>query len=115
MTEDNSEMPNTSEDNNSEEESIEPSKTEYPTGDNVIGKVGAEEDLMGDLTMDELKEAFRLFDEDGEGFITTARFRVILKEVDEEFSEDELDEIIATIDLDCSGTIDFEEFVKIMT
>merc|ERR1719348_2339680 len=57
---------------------------------------------MGDLTMEELKEAFRLFDEDGEGFITVTRFRAILIEVDEDFSEDELDEVIATIDTDSS-------------
>merc|ERR1711997_1129115 len=51
----------------------------------------------------------------GEGFITVMRFRVILKEIDEEFTEDELDEIIAEIDTDKSDTIDFNEFVKIMT
>ena len=34
---------------------------------------------------------------------------------DEDFTEDELDEIIAEIDTDKSDTIDFNEFVKIMT
>ena len=42
-------------------------------------------------------------------------FKVILKEMDEDFTEDELDEIIAEIDTDKSDTIDFNEFVKIMT
>ena len=36
----------------------------------------------------------RLFDSQGEGFIPVERFRTILKEVDEEFTEDELDDII---------------------
>lgn len=41
--------------------------------------------------------------------------KMILKEMDEDFTEDELDEIIAEIDTDKSDTIDFNEFVKIMT
>ena len=36
----------------------------------------------------------RLFDSEGEGFIPVERFRIILKEVDEDFTEDELDDII---------------------
>ena len=38
--------------------------------------------------------ANRLFDRLGEGFISVLRFREILKEVDEQFTEEELDEII---------------------
>jgi len=71
--------------------------------------------MMGELTTDELKAAFRIFDDIGEGFITVERFRQILKEIDEEFTDDEIDEVIAEIDMDKSTTIDFNEFVKIMT
>merc|ERR1711874_56807 len=90
---------------------------DYPDGEGGAGGDSEEvEDLlMLDLTHEEIKEAFRLFDDSGEGFITVMRFRVILKEIDEEFTEDELDEIIAEIDTDKSETIDFNEFVKIMT
>ena len=113
-----------------------------------------------------------MFDIEGEGFIPVERFRTILKEVDEDFTEDELDDIIfevgliitiiniiitiinltiitedelgdiirwvetvmwrpirrrkyledkrndssfVQVDADGSGTIDFDEFVKIMT
>ena len=39
----------------------------------------------------------RLFDTHGEGFIPVERFREILLEVDEDFTEDELDDIIAEV------------------
>merc|ERR1712183_31732 len=97
---------------------------DYPTGEeDEEGEVKlslADEELLADLTYDELKQAFRLFDADGEGFIRVATFRIILKEIDETFSEEELDGIISdvsfsNIDTDGSGSIDFDEFVKIMT
>ena len=71
-----------------------------------------------------------MFDDCGEGFISVARFREILREIDNEISEEELDGIIMDvgpvilnklmrillqIDTDHSDTIDFNEFVKIMT
>jgi len=67
-----------------------------------------------DITLDELKDAFRLFDSDGVGYITTDIFKEILQEIEPEWTEDDLMEIICDIDIDGSGTIDFEEFVKIM-
>jgi len=89
----------------------EKSGSEYPTGENTE----VEDVLMLELTMDELKTAFRLFDEDGEGFIKVDRFRLILKEIDEDITDEELDEIILEIDADNSNTIDFQEFIKIMS
>ena len=43
-----------------------------------------------------------MFDSLGEGFIPVERFRIILKEVDEDFSEDELDEIIFEVGFSAS-------------
>eukprot|EP00090_Calanus_glacialis_P040285 TRINITY_DN7021_c0_g1_i2.p1 TRINITY_DN7021_c0_g1~~TRINITY_DN7021_c0_g1_i2.p1 ORF type:complete len:102 (-),score=36.75 TRINITY_DN7021_c0_g1_i2:29-334(-) len=85
---------------------------DYPDGEKLPE---VEDGLCAELTLDELKAAFRLFDDTGDGFISVTRFREILKEIDEEFSEDELDGIISDIDSDKSSTIDFNEFVKIMT
>merc|ERR1719508_347553 len=92
-----------------DDEKPPPPAGEYPTG------LPVEDFMMAELTMDELKAAFRLFDDTGEGFIHVLTFRNILKEIDEEFTDEELDDIIADIDLDGSGTIDFDEFCKIMT
>jgi len=63
----------------------------------------------------ELKEAFRLYDKDGEGFIPTSTLRVILKELDDKLSDEDLDGMIEEIDADGSGTVDFDEFMDMMT
>ena len=39
----------------------------------------------------------------------------ILREIDAELTEDELDEIVTEVDEDGSGTVDFHEFMVMMT
>jgi len=63
----------------------------------------------------ELKEAFRLYDKEGNGYITTGVLRDILHELDDKLTPDDLDAIIEEIDEDGSGTIDFDEFMAMMT
>lgn len=54
--------------------------------------------------MKELKEAFRLYDKEGNGFIPTSCLKEILKELDDQLSETDLDGMIAEID---QGMFDF--------
>ena len=56
----------------------------------------------------ELREAFRLYDKQGNGFIPTSCLREILKELDDQLTEQELDIMIEEIDSDRSGTVDFD-------
>jgi len=63
----------------------------------------------------ELREAFRLYDKEGNGFITTKVLRDILRELDNQLSEEDLDGMIEEIDSDGSGTVDFDEFMEMMT
>ncbi|CAH1182025.1 unnamed protein product [Phyllotreta striolata] len=63
----------------------------------------------------ELKEAFRLYDKEGNGYITTSTLKEILKELDDKITNDELDMMIEEIDQDGSGTVDFDEFMEVMT
>merc|ERR1712200_312046 len=62
----------------------------------------------------ELKQAFRLFDKECTGFIPMDVFRGLIADVDPKLTEEELDQIIAEIDEDGSGTMDFEEFCELM-
>ena len=63
---------------------------------------------------EELKEAFRIYDKDSQGFITTATLKEILREIDTTLTEDDLDNIIDEVDEDGSGTLDFDEFQEMM-
>lgn len=63
---------------------------------------------------DELKEAFRMYDKKGEGYITTQVLKEILKELDPKLTGDDLESIIDEVDDDKSGTVDFDEFMAMM-
>lgn len=63
----------------------------------------------------ELKEAFRIYDKDGQGFITNDVLREILKEIDPKLTDADLDGIIEEVDEDGSGTMDLDEFMEMMS
>jgi len=63
----------------------------------------------------ELKDAFRLYDKEGNGFIPTSCLKEILRELDNDLSDADLDGMIDEIDEDGSGTVDFDEFMEMMT
>lgn len=56
----------------------------------------------------ELKEAFRLYDKEGNGFIPTTCLKEILRELDDQLTDHDLDGMIEEIDSDGSGTVDFD-------
>ncbi|KAK7076783.1 troponin C [Halocaridina rubra] len=62
----------------------------------------------------ELREAFRIYDKEGNGFITTDVLKEILSEIDNKLTPDDLDGIIEEVDEDGSGTLDFDEFMEMM-
>nr|CAD7427139.1 unnamed protein product [Timema monikensis] len=72
----------------------------------LAGRFLIEEDA--EAMQQELKEAFRLYDKEGDGYITTAVLREILKELDDKLTKEELDMMIEEIDTDGSGTVDFD-------
>ena len=63
---------------------------------------------------EELKETFRIYDKEGQGFNTTDILKEILREIDTTLTEDDLDNIIEEVDEDGSGTLDFDEFQEMM-
>jgi len=81
---------------------------------NLAAKFLVEEDEDTEAIQLELKGAFRLYDKEGNGFISTEVLREILRELDDNLSDDELDNMIDEIDADGSGTVDWDEFKSVM-
>merc|ERR1712168_906050 len=62
----------------------------------------------------EVKEAFRGLDKEGKGGIHTDVIKEILQKLDDTLTEDDLRDLIAEIDSDGSGWVDYDEFKALM-
>jgi calmodulin len=62
----------------------------------------------------EFKEAFSLFDKDGDGTITTKELGTVMRSLGQNPTEAELQDMINEVDADGNGTIDFPEFLTLM-
>ncbi|GMG99841.1 hypothetical protein Nepgr_001681 [Nepenthes gracilis] len=63
----------------------------------------------------EIKEAFDLFDTDGSGTIDAKELNVAMRALGFEMTPEQIDQMIADVDKDGSGAIDFGEFYHMMT
>jgi len=63
---------------------------------------------------EEIREAFRVFDKEGNGFISTAELATVMTNIGEVLSEEETDELIAEADIDGDGNVNYEEFVAMI-
>ena len=63
---------------------------------------------------EELIEAFKVFDRDGNGLISNVELQHVMTSLGENVTMDEVDEMIKEADLDGDGYINYEEFVKMI-
>jgi len=79
---------------------------------------------MGDADKDKKKDtdrvkkiraAFRVFDKDGNGFISPAELRQVLIDHGERATDEKVDRWIREADIDKDGLVSYEEFVTLMT
>ena len=57
---------------------------------------------------EEIKEAFRVFDKDGNGFISAAELRHVMTNLGEKLTDEEVDEMIREADVDGDGQVNYE-------
>ncbi len=70
--------------------------------------------VRADDSEEEVRETFRVFDKDGNGFISPDELRYVLGNIGEKLTDEEIDEMITEADVDGDGLINYEEFVLMM-
>lgn len=57
---------------------------------------------------EEIREAFKVFDKDGNGFISAAELRHVMTNLGEKLTDEEVDEMIREADIDGDGQVNYE-------
>jgi len=70
--------------------------------------------LSGEDMEQEIKQAFRVFDRNGDGFISKNEFKHCMMHFGEKFTDDEVEEMIAEADANNDGQIDYLEFSQMI-
>lgn len=71
--------------------------------------------MRGNLDDDELRDAFRVYDKENDGFITIENIRKVVFDIDSMPIEEDIEEAILLYDNDGDGKLSYEEFVLAMT
>lgn len=71
-------------------------------------------DKLTEEQISEFKEAFALFDKDGDGNITGSELGVVLRSLGQNPTEAEVKEMAAEVDTKGQGTINVQEFLQLM-
>lgn len=78
-------------------------------------KRGPQKQELSEEQLQELREAFDLFDTDGSGSIDVKELKVAMRALGFQVKKEEVRKMIADIDKDGNESIDFDEFVQMMT
>ncbi|KAK7277604.1 hypothetical protein RJT34_22619 [Clitoria ternatea] len=76
---------------------------------NIMGK------KMRESLNEELKDAFKVFDRDNDGYISATELRHVMMKLGERLTDEEVEHMIREADLDGDGQVSYEEFARFMT
>jgi calmodulin len=65
-------------------------------------------------TEDDMIDAFKVFDKDGNGSISANELKFVLANTGEKLTQEEIEEMIREIDTDGDGYIDYRQFIRIL-
>ncbi|CAI9116583.1 OLC1v1017769C1 [Oldenlandia corymbosa var. corymbosa] len=63
---------------------------------------------------EDLKEAFKVFDKDQNGFVSEAEIRRVMTNLGEKMTDEEVDEMFSAADVNGEGEINYEELARMM-
>ena len=66
------------------------------------------------LNETQMREAFKMFDNFGNGFVNLMQMRASLQNLGEKLRDEEIDELIREADIDAEGNVSYEELVRIL-
>ena len=93
-------------------EAADPENTGKISKDNFLATVEAMFSLSKE-NLNELYEAFRVFDINNTGKISIKNFKKVLVDIGKEFNENDVDDLLKYIDVDKDGNIIIEDFIKV--
>ena len=70
---------------------------------------------ISDKQLKEFKNAFNLYDRDGDGYVTTNELSLVLKKINSDFNPNQIESIIDDADSSGTGKISLDDFLQIMT
>mmetsp|Transcript_9941 Transcript_9941/g.15946 ORF Transcript_9941/g.15946 Transcript_9941/m.15946 type:complete len:175 (-) Transcript_9941:262-786(-) len=75
-----------------------------------------EEDIaVTDAEREEFRDAFKLFDKDGDGVITVEEIFEVFQSLGfKEYSKNDVKKMVKAVDVDGNGTIDLDEFIALL-
>lgn len=82
-----------------------------PTGPKPVSPVRR----LSAARLNEYRESFRIFDRDGSGAINVRELKALMASVHQMCSDEELEQMIKTVDSDGSGEIEFSEFLLLVS
>ncbi|XP_050717220.1 calmodulin-like [Eriocheir sinensis] len=103
---------------------VNPTNTELQ---NIIADIGSPASVSYDMFMsllnrdlppadspEEIREAFGVFDKDGNGCISATELKHVLMTMGDKLTQEEVDIMIREADIDGAGQIHYEQFVRMM-
>jgi len=81
--------------------------------DEFVSLLGLMKELYR-VSEEEIKGTFKIFDRNGDGSISSDELREVMTSVGAKLTEDEITAMIDEADADADGSVDYEEFLKMM-